>query len=381
MNDYSDNDVTNYIAEVLASHKSDYTTMNDRTQLLNDLMNNTKMTAETGLMVIELEYDVVGTDGNNKSNKYKIENVDLGLEERPKAQLAIDKEVTNVKLTLADGSILFDAKNTATNVLWRDHKAYSVGYKGNFMDEDKFGSIENIRSNNLNKFGLIQLSMDEELMHGAKMEISYQVTVSNVGEVDYKDNLFYYTGNKSANAQIVTTKANQVIDYVANNLQFEASNNSNWKVIDKDTIKTQGLVNSKLDKKVEKFNTIIVTEKLSKDLVPELANKNNSSVSVPLVLTQLITSENDSDDLTYRNLVEIVKTSNTVGRRMEYSVVGNQDPESKPQELDSDIAEVVRILPPFGNGGIYIIITIVSILGLAIIVLGTIFIKKKVLKK
>ena len=379
--DYSDNDVTNYIAEVLASHKSDYETMNDRTQLLNDLMNNTKMTAETGLMVIELEYDTIGTDGNNKSNKYKIQNVDLGLEERPKAQLAIDKEVSNVKLTLEDGSILFDAKNTASNVLWRDHKAYSVGYKGNFMDEEKFGSIQNIRSKNASKFGLIQLSMDEELMHGATIEITYQVSVSNVGEVDYKDNLFYYTGNKSANAKIVTTKANQVIDYVANNLQFNVSNNKDWKVIEKDEIKSQGLVNAKLDSKVEKFNTIIVTESLSKDLVPELADKNNSSVSVPLVLTQLITSENDTDDLTYRNLVEIVKTSNTVGRRMEYSVVGNQDPESRPQELDSDIAEVVRILPPFGNAGLYIIITAVALVAIVVIIGGTIFIKKKVLKK
>ena len=135
---YSDNDVTNYIAEVLASHKSDYTTMNDRTQLLNDLMANTKMTAETGLIVIEFEYDLAGTDGNKKDNTYKIQNLDLGLEERPKAQLALDKEVTNVKVTLADGSILFDAKNTATNVLWRDHKAYNVCYTS------KFSLIHNI---------------------------------------------------------------------------------------------------------------------------------------------------------------------------------------------------------------------------------------------
>ena len=102
---------------------------------------------------------------------------------------------------------------------------------------------------------------------------------------------------------------------------------------------------------------------------------------MPLVLSQLITSENDSDDLTYRNVIEIAKTSNTVGRRMEYSVVGNQDPTIVAQELDSDTAEVVRILPPFGNAGIYIIIAIVIMAATVIIILGTIFIKKKVLKK
>lgn len=388
VNDYSDNDVTNYIAEVLASHKADYTTLNDRNQLLKDLMSNTKMTAETGLMVIELEYDRTGTPNQTQNNKasYKIQNVDLGLEERPKAQLVIDKEVTNVKLTLADGSILFDAKDKATNVLWKDHKAYQVGYKGNVMDPDKFGDLQNIRNKNASKFGLVQLTMDEELMHGATIEITYQVGLTNVGEVDYKDNLFYYTGNKSENAQVVTTKANQVIDYVANNLQFNAQNNSNWHVISKDDIKAQGLVNSKLESQVDKYNTIIVTEALNKDLVPNLYKEkvdkdSQDSISVPLVLTQLITSENDTDDLTYRNLVEIVKTSNTVGRRMEYSVVGNQDPEANPQELDSDIAEVVRILPPFGNALNYTLLATIAIAAISIITGGIIFIKKKVLRK
>lgn len=381
--DYSDNDVTNYIAEVLASHKADYTTMNERDQLLKDLMSNTQMTAETGLMVIELEYDRTGTPNQTQNNtaSYKIQNVDLGLEERPKAQLVIDKEVTNAKLTLADGSILFDAQNKETNVLWRDHKPYEVGYKGNVMDPEKFGSLQNIRNKNASKFGLIQLTMDEELMHGATIEITYKVTMTNVGEVDYDDNPFYYTGNKSNNAKVVTTRADQVIDYVANNLQFNASNNSKWHVISKDDIKTQGLVNSKLDSQVDKYNTVIATEALNTDLVPSLykdkVKAGEDSVSVPLVLTQLITSENDTDDLTYRNLVEIVKTSNTVGRRMEYSVVGNQDPEAAPQELDSDIAEVVRILPPFGSAVNYLAIIGISLLAVVLATGGIIFIKRK----
>ena len=411
VNDYSDNDVTNYIAEVLASHKKEYQdksykTANDKQTLLNDLMANTQMIAETGLMVIEFEYDQAGTDGNKKDNTYKIQNVDLGLEERPKAQLAIDKEVTNVKLTLANGSILFDAKNTATNVLWRDHKFYQTGYskvsykggneteKANFMNYELFGNIQNIRSINASKFGLIQLSMDEELMHGATIEITYKLTVTNVGEVDYYntyqvgdaqvnmcDRKFYYTGNKSDNAKVVTTRANKVIDYVANNLQFNVNKNSDWQVISKQDLLNQGLVNKSLEKQVEQFNTIIVTKNLSKQLVPVLANKNESTVSVPLVLTQLITSENDSDDLSYRNIVEIAQTSNNVARRMEYSVVGNQNPTEKPQELDSDIAEVVRILPPFGNAGRYIIITLISLIALGIVTLGIIFIKKKIIKK
>jgi len=381
VNNYSSVGVTNYIAEVLASHKADYTTMNDRNTLLKDLMANTSMKAETGVMVIELEYDKAGSNGNQKDNSYQITNVDLGLEQRPKAQLTVNKEVANVKLTLSDGSVLFDAQDTAKNVLWRKHQKYQVGYNGN-----QIKGIEEIRKSNQNKTGLIQLSMDEELMHGSTIVITYQVTVTNVGEVDYKDNSFYYTGKVKDKNTVVTTKADHVIDYVANNLQFNATQNSTWKVISKEDIATQGLVNASLKDTIERYNTIIVTDNLNAELVPTLyknkVNKNAiDSTTVPLVLTQTITSENSTDDLTYANTVEIVKTSNTVGRRNEYSVVGNQDPTKEPQELDADKAEVVKILPPFGDTLRYITIGTIVVAVIAIVGVGIVFIKKKVLTK
>ena len=381
VNNYSNVGVTNYIAEVLASHKADYTTMNDRNTLLKDLMANTSMKAETGVMVIELEYDKSGSNGNQKDNSYQITNVDLGLEQRPKAQLTVNKEVANVKLTLSDGSVLFDAQDTAKNVLWRKHQKYQVGYNGN-----QIKGIEEIRKSNQNKTGLIQLSMDEELMHGSTIVITYQVTVTNVGEVDYKDNSFYYTGKVKDKNTVVTTKADHVIDYVANNLQFNATQNSTWKVISKEDIATQGLVNASLKDTIERYNTIIVTDNLNAELVPTLyknkVNKNAiDSTTVPLVLTQTITSENSTDDLTYANTVEIVKTSNTVGRRNEYSVVGNQDPTKEPQELDADKAEVVKILPPFGDTLRYITIGAIVVALIAIVGVGIVFIKKKVLTK
>jgi hypothetical protein len=396
--DYSDNNVMNHIAEVLASYREQPSyngTKYNQTQvqsLVNELINRTKMTAETGKIDIELEYnrDSTGDNKNDNQTSYSINNVDLGLEERPKAQLAIDKQVTNVKLTLADGSVLFDAKQTASNVLWQDHKKYDTGYSGNFMDSSKFGTISNIRQQHATKFGLIQLSMDEELMHGATIKISYQITVTNVGEVDYKEDSFYYTGQISNTNNIVTTTANQLVDYVANNLQFYVADNSSWEVIKSDKLLSDGLINTALKSNLEKFNTIITTSANSNiaktALVPTLykekVNKNAvDSVSDDLILTQLITSENDTDDLTYRNIVEIVKTSNMVGRKNEYSVVGNQNPAEDPQEIDTDRAEIVRILPPFGDAGIYYIIAGIIIVAVAIIIGGVIFIKKKILKK
>ena len=80
--------------------------------------------------------------------------------------------------------------------------------------------------------------------------------------------------------------------------------------------------------------------------------------------------------------MEIAKTSNTVGRRNVYSVVGNQDPTDAPNELDSDRSETVRILPPFGEDGmLYITIGIIAVIATGIVIGGIIFIKKKVLNK
>ena len=399
---YSNKDVVNRIATILSSHEDGtvyvdangnkvYYSREELKNILKELMAKTQMTAETGLINIEVEYDRAGTDnqgnyGQEQKNNttYKIQNLNLGLEERPKAQLSVNKEVTNIKLTLADGSTLFDATQKATNVLWRQHKEHDFKYTKEdlILKEDPMVAIRDYDA----QYGLVNLIMDEELMHGATIKISYKVTVSNKGEVDYKDNMFYYTGIVSDPTSVVDTQANQVIDYVANNLQFYEVDNNAWEVIKIQDILGNGLVNNALKNEMVKYNTIIITNANSNiakaKLVPEKYDETKSSVSDDLVLTQLITSENETDDLTYRNIVEIVKTSNAVGRRMAYSVVGNQNPnrEADITEVDSDIAEIVKILPPYGIASTPYIIATSTLLASAIIIIGIIFIKRKVLK-
>ena len=424
--DYSANNVTNHKAEVLASpyevptyNGTEYSN-EEMKQLYDDLIKYTQMTAETGMIVVEFEYDRQQTDGlkgtendennssgnyigdNKKNSNYVLSDIDLGLTERPKAQLEIDKSVANVKVTLANGSILFDINKAANNALWQDHKEYSIDEKiKNGKYEEYYGERNKHRysyRDEIDKIvektdkGLIQLTMDEELMHGATIQITYTVKITNVGEVDYVDDPtkdFYYKGNSSG-LQESTTTANQVVDYVQNNLKFdennEANNGSNkkdgWKLI---TVKdltnhseiNDDLVNKKLESggnnnKLSKFNTIIQTESFGTSNL-----KPGDEVSKTLILSQLITPENTDDDMTYTNMVEIAKTSNSLGRRMAYSVVGNQDP-SLPDasEVDSNVAERIVILPPFGEARIYYILAgVVAI----ILIGGIILIRRKVL--
>ena len=338
-------------------NNSSKTMKNTKAKSLAD-KENCSMTAETKKIVAEIEMNSKGIteDATYSMPNYTISGVNLGLVERPKAQLELNKTVSNVKVTLADGSILFDASQgvNVDNVAWQ-------------------------QNTNKNR-GLIQLSMDQEIMHGASIQITYKLTVKNVGEVDYEGKEFYYTGKNHGNT--VTTTPNTVVDYVSNNLQFNGKNNTGWEVVNADTLYKDGYIDQavkataraedKVKTKAQKINTIVKTDALNTALEP------GKSVDTTLVLTQVITPENKNDNLTYSNIAEIVEVSNTVGRKMAFSIVGNQDPTANtPSEIDASIAEKIVILPPFGDGNIvyYILGAVVGI----ILIGGITLIIKKVL--
>ena len=398
---FSTTDVRNNLAEILACHDStkiangqnySQAQINDK---ISTFINNTWMLAESGMIVVECEYDSQKSEYGRGGN-YFISDVDLGLQERPKAQLVVNKEVTNVRLALADGSTLFDASQKATNVLWRDHKPYIASYSGNRLTQ-----ISLLRNQNSwdAAVGLIQMSMDTELMHGATIKISYKITVSNLGEVDYRagnnknaiDNGFYYTGKKSNSAIVATTRANVLTDFVSNNLQFYKNDNAAWEVIQSSDLFSKNYLHRMYSEEIKKYNTVLTTTSAANipkaDLVPELYYNKVSkagvqmSVSDELVLTQLITPENDTDDLTYKNIVEISSTSNDMGRRNAFSIVGNQNPTQQPQEVDTDISQTVKILPPYGNGGLNYIIAAIVLASSIILIGGIVFTKKFILKK
>lgn len=403
---------------------------NELAQELIDTTPNTFIVAKTALINTEPEYNRtesetsstgsgnIGTSNNDKSGYYHVSNLSFGLQERPKAQLKATKQVRHVEVKLSNQSILFDAKGRATNVLWINHKAHNPDadntYEENKNYTNKFMQIPSVRTSK----GLIELTMDEEQMHGAQLKLTYLITIANVGEVDYSDNNFYYTGKETNKAQnIVKTRPMQIVDYVGyqtvddqkttrNNLRYIASDNEGWTVttaeeLHKDTYKLLSdyayAGNQENGNKGANQYTTIVTTEFNNELVPMLVDKEYSSrgnratdikgkitdlfktdnditcasvVAKTLVLTQTLTADDGGDDKTYNNLMEIVKVNNTVGRRFSDSVVGNQNPTEEPKEVDSDDSQQVRIMPPFGQKYIYYIlggaIAIILIAGIAI---------------
>lgn len=454
--DYSDNDVTNHKAEVLVSPYElpsyNGTTYNKEQMeaLVDELMAYTQMRAETGIIDVEYEYNrrvsegnVGGQDpsssiidgelhfgaggiqvkkddanknyigGNKKNGTYVLSNIDFGLQQRPQAQLELDKRVNNVKVTLANGNVLFDASQKATNVLWLKKGEHTVD-KGEFINGEDREIITKGNVHLNNNQGKIQLTMDEEIMHGANIQITYKLEVENTGEYDYNNMKYYYTGTIDKNAisgSIVTTEVDELVDYINNNLEYRQVDNAyiddentntatprtpksnKWEVIQKDTLITNGsnyrtnanLINVNLKEQVNEYNTTVhIADAPFLDALRPMrtARAPQSTRTIQLLLTQTLDPESDTDEMTYANIAEIAKTSNTVGRRMAVSVVGNQNPKEKIQEVDADISEDVVILPPFGDDQSKLAIW--SIIGVAIVTLlgtGIILIKKFVLKK
>lgn len=340
---------TNHIAEVLASPTKVPTYLGEQYgsdlmgRLVDELTTNTWKIAKTQKIKIE-----------GRKNGEKIKNVDLGLVERPITQLQITNNVENVKVTLSDGSIVFDATQTAEatkgnetkNVIWKSNRSATKGITG----------------------GFIQLYLDEELMYGATIQITYKMQINELNDYVEYEGLEYYAKGRTNSGIKVESKAKKLVCYIPNKMQLNET--GNWKTTNIDTIISNNLVNDKLKDTISSQSNTI--SKIEADNINNAYLNNNM-----LTISQLITKESAQGG--YECKVEIVELENAVGRRMETSIVGNFNPANDPVENDEAKAEDVAVMPPFGIGQVFYYILTIVIAGM--LVVGIIFIKKKVLVK
>lgn len=362
---------TNHIAEVLASPTKVPTYLGEQYgsdlmgRLVDELTTNTWKIAKTQKIKIE------GRRGGEK-----IENVDLGLVERPITQLQITNNVENVKVTLSDGSIVFDATQTAEakgneikNVIWKSNRSTTKGITG----------------------GFIQLYLDEELMYGATIQITYKMQINELNDYVEYEGLEYYAKGRTNSENKVESKAKKLVCYIPNKMQFNKTQSGDWNSITdiNEIIPTEekdgeninnNLVNYRLKDTISsQSNTISKIE--ADNINNKYSNKgyldNEYLNNNMLTISQLITKEGAQGG--YECKVEIVELENAVGRRMKTSIVGNFNPANDPVENDEAKAENVAVMPPFGIGQVFYYVLTVVIAGM--LVVGIIFIKKKVLVK
>ncbi len=348
----------------------------------------TKMDSTTPDFRVNLEYDdtkpsdvrdeyELNADGSIKmngiyaikkdNNKNYLRNVDFGIVERARQVLKLDKDVTNIKITLANGMVLIDSK-----IVEKDGKKT--------FEDDVKDAIYVPKSPQAN--GQVKFELDNELVQGAHVEIEYALKVTNISENDYKDQNFYWYGYVPKNDEnIVTLKTDNVIDYLDNKISFDEKENPLGDVIQEDTAKKElikkGLlensddVNDLLNKTQR---VLLINKAYEKDLKPTEQETTQFKVS------KLLSNITKEDDASFENKAEIVKTIKLWGSSL-ITVPGSYIPsKSETSDYDNDDGETVLITPPTGLDMNYIGYTIIAISILGVLVAGIILIKKFILK-
>lgn len=493
--------ITNVNGTVLA-------TANKLDEKHTDLYNDYSMFADTAKISLFIENfgegveeksEILGTvleAGSVRVQKegtnYLINNIDFGLIERPETAVVLDKQISSIKLTTNDGNVIFNAiydinyretdllegvsDKTIITKLGNKYLIADVSLSDSSVATDVMQAINKCEEkptdreiSGMQNFRYVNI--DETILQGTTIEINYQVSALNVGEVDrtseileniseqnftkveeltgikprtekealkllankaYEDTAkgiskageylgtTYYTNDVRAD-KVVTTRVRQIVDYVDNDGIFSAELNNakdhSWKNTNVTELTGSGYGSDKLlsdvitteyeliDKKgiayiTDQRNNVILsidtqenTDQMNNSgfeakLVPYKENADAYKSQIVLTITKTVSAEDDANNLNYDNIAEIVKIENSVGRRDIVAVPGNANPtlgefEVALKERDSSATELVTFTPPTGiNSGTVMTIQILAavVVALAVIAIGIVVIKKKVLK-
>lgn len=322
---------------------------------------------------------------------FSIENIDFGVIERPRQSIDVTKRAKSMKMTLANGQVIADAK-----IVEKDGKLQ--------LEQQVKGVIYTEPSDKNNpKNGQIKAEIDNELIQGSKVEIEYEIKVQNNSEIDYDSERYYCYGEKVG--EIVKIKASGVYDYLDNtmiandeNTEWETIKDYNEKVSKPTVIEeylhkyqsssTDASGNTEIRIGYEKFEeqyseaignwrieniitarkkrladkTILHNANLEGEIAP--GEFNMASLTASKILT-------NTDEIELNNDVEITEVTRTAktGRKVTPKYTSLYDR-----------GETVTITTPTGENKNYILITIVAISFFVILGTGIVFIKKKILK-
>ena len=313
--------------------------------------------------------------------------LNFGIIERPREDFVVDKTISNIKLILANGQVLFDGNPYTDNLPYM----VAVGTKGIRKEYDR-----NDR--------LVKIEMDTELMQGAELQITYQITVTNNSEIDYTTENYYYYGEEGNDNELVTGSVPLLVDYLDSDCEYDSDKQKDsWNITTVDDLKEEGLISDENEDAVlkqikkEKY-TVLTTDAFAEIPV-------NGSKSITLYATKLLSTK--TDNYTFENHTEILRINGDRARTIkeiktdkntriqvekEYRP-GNYIPSTASRiayknghlpfdgmhEQDDDRIKI-EITPPTGmitRDG-YIAIAIISLI---IVGIGAYVIKKKVLIK
>ena len=207
-----------------------------------------RMESTTPEIRIPVEYD---EEGNEIYYTYDVKNVDFGIVERPRQEIELKKRVKNMKLALANGQTIADIEI--------DENGKITGQKDGIV---YMGPSQNTEPKN----GFLKLEMDNELIEGSKLSVTYEIEAINKSELDYATEEYYKYG--ITGGQKVTIMPSAVIDYLDKDWGFDNEENPGWRKTEEELKNLVAKVvyadkESTIDSKI-----ILYTENLKTELEP-----------------------------------------------------------------------------------------------------------------
>ena len=292
-----------------------------------------------------------------------------------------------LKITLANGQVLTEGDPRVDELNY----AKPIGFSQNINN----GTAAR---NALEKQVIIE--MDTELMQGAQLEIKYSIEVTNNSEkdidIDEDDNgkyktEFYYFGTNNEGAPEVNTSINYVVDYLDSELTYNWENADDWTQKSADELFAEELISEATYNAIRESDyAAYITTKFS-NLKP------GESMTDHVSAKKLLANQ---DENVYDNHAEILKidakTARTIkqtGTSKEYKM-GNYVPSLAARKINTDVniekaglheqdddRLKIVITPPTGTTMYIINYIVTGLIGLMVIAIVIIFIKKKVLTK
>lgn len=331
----------------------------------------TQMDSTTPIMGIGVEYETTYTASTGDKYIYRISNIDFGIIERARQVLNISKDVTGVKITLANGQTIMDAK-----------------IKSGELEGNNIKGLTYMGPSNNGSNGLVKAEIDNELIQGATIQIEYTINVVNNSEIDYDSEEYYKYGTRTGS--IIKMKP-AVYDYLDSQMALDTNqNNGNWEVIDganynityelPTMIETYfnkgGTTNSSYQSLFTEWKTTITEGRTirdakldnktilhNKDFEKELELQQNTSIKL---YTSKVLANTDEIDLNNDTEITEIKRIGKTGRI--------------PDVVTShtyDKGETVTVTPPTGNNQNYILPIVIGVTALIILGVGVVIIKKK----
>ncbi len=161
-------------------------------------LTNEQTTKETYYMKLSGNKDYYYNNLDTIVNKiitqrqYKIENIDMGVEYRPETNISLTKEIDTIQLVTSDNEVLVDLKlktrlENGKTVHYIDMEnsigAENVQIVSNTYDIDPLleGIVDVYEEQ---RQGFIYVAVDDDILQGCKVVITYKFTAQNNSEVD-----------------------------------------------------------------------------------------------------------------------------------------------------------------------------------------------------